>query len=188
MSVMWPSSAEQIADFDKRGNDAMAWVASADRLLVVADILKERRTPLDAIIRGAQPPSGFGEASACLSSELMLRGYAVECLMKALYRKRNMGLLAKDGRFMRIPGTGDHDLLQLGQVLALSFSPPEEDMLKRLHLYVVAYGRYPIATGWEATKIKEHLRGKSSPGFWVLGDDDTAFQQVIASLKGQLGV
>jgi len=44
----------------------------------------------------------------------MLFGYAIECALKGLWVKRKNKLVV-NGRCLRVPGAGDHELLQLSQ-------------------------------------------------------------------------
>jgi len=72
----------------------------------------------------------------------MLKGMAVECLLKAMWVKRGNVLVA-DGRYCRVPGARDHDLPQLAAAVNFNVNSTEVAVLCRLSLFIAA-GRYPI--------------------------------------------
>src|SRR5439155_2222868 len=103
--------------------------------------------------------------------EIMLRGFALECLFKALWVKRG-NVLASQGKLQKIPDVGNHELLQLADKLELECEPKERDLLKCLVLFTTSVGRYPIATAWSKTRIQEAFGGgKAPPTYWMSPGD-----------------
>jgi hypothetical protein len=119
-------------------------------------------------------------------SEIMLRGFALECLLKALWIKRG-NVLASQGELQKIPGVGSHELLQLTQELAFKCKPNERDLLKRLSVFMTSVGRYPIATDWSKTKIQKTFGGgKGPPTYWTSPHDDNAYNAILARIEAEL--
>jgi hypothetical protein len=85
--------------------------------------------------------------------QAMLLGLALECLLKGLWIKKHQAWLDKNrdfsltrnGKYVGIPGAGDHDLKQLADAAKLDTSRTEAAVLERLTGFVMFAGRYPIA-------------------------------------------
>src|SRR5258706_4056497 len=88
------------------GNSASGWISSADGLLAGAEVLREQRLAAE---HECDPPPGTWRTHP---PELMLRGMAVECLLKAVWLTRG-GTLAADGRYMGGENVNGHDLHHL---------------------------------------------------------------------------
>src|SRR4051812_14359242 len=98
------SEAEQIAHFDKTANTPAAWILAADSLQAAARILRTQRDQLDPTqlaVGDIVPDEG-----KILFPELMLKGFAVECLLKALWLKRG-NTIAGGGRYAGVVGAAD---------------------------------------------------------------------------------
>lgn len=167
--------------YDQAGNSPEAWASSADSLLAAATLLRAARAnPLNV---GDPVPDG----ERARPSEIMLRGFALECLFKALWVKRGNRLASK-GELQKIPGVGNHELLQLAQKLDFKCAPTEKDLLKRLSLVTTSVGRYPIATHWSKTKIQKTFGGgKGPPTYWESPRDDNAYKSIVTRLEAELG-
>lgn len=74
----------------------------------------------------------------------MLIGYAIECALKGLWCKRG-NVIVRGGRYIGIPGAGDHTLVQLAQKVGFTPSKAEENVLSRIAKFIVFAGRYPIS-------------------------------------------
>lgn len=178
------SDKKQIENFDKIGNLPEAWELSADHLLSASRILKKHRDNFNpsSLKVGEEIP----DEGKILASELMLKGYAVECLLKAVWVKKG-NLLAKDGKYIRIKGCGNHDLIQIAKVVSLEFEDKQIDILKRLSIYITSAGRYPISVDWNNVKIQRLFDGgKGIPTYWRIPTDDKLFEDIISIINAEL--
>ena len=82
-------------------------------------------------------PSAFGVRA-------MLIGYAIECALKGLWIKKG-NTIVRRGRYVRVPGARDHDLVQLARQVGFSASNLEADVLGGMSKFATFAGRYPIA-------------------------------------------
>jgi len=151
----------------RAGNLPEAWRSTAEDLLTAASVLRERRESLDA--RAVPVPNAW----RLHPSELMLKGMAIECHLKALWVKRGHKLV-QDGKYVPVPGAGDHDLVQLAGVLQLTLSDVEKDLLRRLSHFIEYGGRYPVP------KNAEKLR--TSATSWTTPSDNLLFDAVASRL------
>jgi hypothetical protein len=176
--------AEQIEHYDRLGNSPEAWIATADSLQAAARFLKAHRDRFDPTQGNVGDP--MPDEGKVLFPELMLKGFAVECLLKALWLKRG-NKFAVDGKYVGIQGAADHDLLQLVDTIGLHFNLKDRDILKRLSCLMTATGRYPIPQRWSARKIQK-LRsgGKGRLEYWEYPTDDHILEGVVATLEQEL--
>ena len=105
-----------------------------------------------------------------LAPQLMIAGYAIECLLKGIWVKQGNQIVKGDGSYAGVTGASDHDLVQLAQVIQFSLTDQEKDVLKRLSFYVTSGGRYPVPRKWVHTKIQDHGRVMGPPSYWNGGD------------------
>ncbi len=133
----------------RAGNCFAAWQSAADDLLAASQVLRERAESFDPnSLAVGDPIPAEGRLGAV---ELMLRGMAIECLLKALWL-RHGNTLVKDGRYVGVHGAGDHDLPQLASASKFAISDLETDLLRRLSHFIQYGGRYPVPR--EAAKLK----------------------------------
>jgi hypothetical protein len=136
----------RVANFDANGNLSATWWFIGQNLLVSSDmlsrslLLETSESPTDEEVEARRVDARIR------GSTLMLRGCAVECLLKALYVDAG-NALAREGEYIRPPGVVDHDLVALAKAAAFSVSPAERSLLKLLG-YWIKQGRYPIMAGW----------------------------------------
>jgi hypothetical protein len=170
--------------YDQVGNLSVAWQSSAESLLAAASLLRTAREAARATPLHVGDPISDAERSH--PSELMLRGFALECLFKAVWVKRG-NKLASGGKLQPIKGAAPHDLLQLSDTLQFSSAPPERDLLKRLSLFITSVGRYPIATDWARTKIQKSFDGGyGPPTYWVSPRDYETYGALVTRLLAEL--
>src|SRR5205823_1857340 len=82
------------------GKNPLAWRYSAENLLTAARAVRKE-------------VNDFGGMMHSLAAvEAMLLGFAIECLLKAIYIKGG-NTLVKQGSYAHIPHAADHDLIQL---------------------------------------------------------------------------
>ena len=178
--------AEQIMHFDKTGNTSAAWVLAADQVQAAARILKGHRDQFDptSLKVGANIP----DEGKILFPELMLSGFAVECLLKALWLK-NGNALAKNGKYLKVKGAANHNLLQLADAVGFHLDANARDVLKRLSIIMTSGGRYPIPIDWSARRIQKlNGGGEGCPEYWQYPTNDQILGDVIATLEKELNV
>ena len=130
-----------------------AWEMTADSLLSAEGLLRKARIDYyKTTIKGIKVGQDIPPEGKIFNVELMLKGFAVECLLKALWVKKG-NTLARAGKFLKIPGVGNHRLVQLANKVGLNIREKHTSLLRRLEIYVTSIGRYPIAENWETTKI-----------------------------------
>ncbi len=174
----------QIENYDTLGNMPEIWESSADDLLAAEGFLRKARiayytTTQQRIDVGQEiPPEG-----KILNVEIMLKGFAVECLLKALWIKKG-NALAHNGKLLKIPGVGDHKLIQLAKKLGFKIDEKQMSLLRRLEIYVISIGRYPMGTTWETTKITK--ANGAPPTFWSMPSDDVLFDGFIRLVQGEI--
>jgi hypothetical protein len=135
--------------FDKIGNNYGCWYSSAKSLLLAVKVLKEHRNKTleayKASIESNTVDFECLDGFLVLSPELMLRGYAIECLLKGLWVIKG-NKLCENGEFYKIPDTGNHELLQLAKANKIRVTKSQRDLLVFLTEYVKTFGRYPVPT------------------------------------------
>ena len=172
----------QKEQYEKGGNFPMAWEMSADELLAAADVLKQKRTTVGPVSVGSPIPLH----ALSLSIELMLRGYAIECLLKGLWVSLG-NEITEDGKLKKIPNVNMHDLVKISEIVNLSLSDKEKTILARLKIYTTSMGRYPIPTNWQHTKIQRWPDGSESfPGIWTSPTDYEILENFIERIKKEI--
>lgn len=166
-----------IESYSAAANSPSAWASAADGLLAAADVLRERRTVAerdDELARGAcrtHPP------------ELMLRGMAIECLLKAVWVARGQALV-ENGEYKRIPKAQDHDLQQLAAALGLRLSDLESDVLLRLSTFIRHGGRYPIPKrATELLLVASPRGGRTATTTWTTPQDYDICEGIVRQLN-----
>ena len=108
--------------------------------------------------------------------QAMLMGMALECLLKGMWIKNHQAwsplnrhhALTKDGKLVRKPGAGDHNLEQLAKIAEVVVSQNEKIILQRLSRFILFAGRYPIPTTWEQTRpVRSVIGERVSPRFFA---------------------
>ena len=143
------------------GEHPAVWQVSAKHLLDAAMAVKAKVQPFD----NAMDPLARVEA--------MLLGMALECLLKGMCIKRHRvwadptkeHALVKDGKYVRVKGAGDHNLLDLAAAAGVTVSPSERSILARLKDFIVYAGRYPISK-----QVKDMEPVKTPDGHTVARD------------------
>lgn len=83
----------QLEQYHKAGNSHVAWALS-DELLAASRLLKNHRYQFD--FESLHVGDNVPDEGKILSSELMLRGFAIECLLKALWVNRGEAICATE--------------------------------------------------------------------------------------------
>jgi hypothetical protein len=112
----------------------------------------------------------------------MLDGMAIECLLKAVWVKRG-NKLAKDGKYLEVPGAGAHDLVQLAGAIKLTLSNLEKDTLRRLSHFIEYGGRYPLPKEAEKLQLtRAPAGGRAAATTWSTPTDYVHFEAVVRRL------
>src|SRR5438067_2821529 len=121
------------------GNNYRAWFASVEDLTTAAKRIYDG-TP-------ASLPDGTVLMLSINTVTAMLIGYAIESALKGLWVRAGNKLIV-NGKFVRPPNAGDHELGQLGREMSkqvhLPMTADELNVLDRLSAFVLFAGRYPI--------------------------------------------
>ena len=168
------SESQRAKQFHAIGNDPQAWRMSADELFATARVLKRQR---EAVSRDENRPGDLvPDESRVGAVEKMLQGFAVECLLKALWIKQGYRL-ADEGRFVRVSGVKDqHDLRQLAKVVGLTTDGEQNGLLDRLSVFTKTVGRYPIPTS-------QHNK---SGAWWTSPTDDQMLDDLVTELRNKV--
>jgi hypothetical protein len=136
----------RVANFDTKGNLPQPWWIVGQNLLASSDLLGRALVLDTPAALTEQDAQAFRMDARVRGATLMLRGCAVECLLKALYVAAG-NVLARDGDYIRPPGVADHDLIRLAQAAGFLMSAAERSLLKLLS-YWIKQGRYPLMANW----------------------------------------
>lgn len=125
------------------GNDTGMWLRRAEALYCSGEFLYEKI---------GEPPRNAANIEEVASwfdihnVGRMLRGMALECLLKAMWLASGK-MLVKNGRFIGIQGSKAHDLFAMYKKVVInpqfSLSEEEEQLLARFS-YAIVSARYPI--------------------------------------------
>lgn len=178
------SDKRQIDNYDYVGNDPMSWQITAGKLLAAVEVLKRARDNYyETTIHELKKDDPIPSEGRILNSEIMLRGFAMECLLKGVYVKQG-NKLAANGRLVKIQGVGSHKLIQLAQKIHFELTAKEQNLLMRLEVYITSAGRYPISDFWEKTKIRESIGGP--PTYWTMPTDDIMYCNLTDRLVAEI--
>lgn len=180
LSGMQMDRTRRVKQHTWAGNSPDAWRSSAGDLLASATVLRERR--------GAVEPdsSSATDTWRLHPVELMLRGMAIECLLKALWVKGG-NKLVKDGKYIGVHGAGDHRLVQLAGVLRLRLSNLEKDLFVRLQDFIEYGGRYPVPKDADTLRmIRDPRGGKGAATSWHTPSDQDLYDAIVDRLEKHL--
>lgn len=123
-----------------------------------------------------------------LAVSAMLFGYAVECALKGAWVRKGNHLI-EGGKYKRIPGTADHNLVDLANAVGLSLTDRERNVLKRLSQFALFAGRYPVGKTPESLMpVVDTNLNKVDVGYFSKGDFRTTqsvLNRSIALISGK---
>lgn len=135
--------------FPEVANNPSVWEIKASELLTASRVLKEaRQRAFEQVYERGEDGSirrisdNVPEEYWVGFSRLMLLGFAVECLMKALYLHKGNALFDECGDHLPRHHKLDNVANELG--LANLFSKSQKAVLRRLGQYIESLGRYPV--------------------------------------------
>ena len=118
--------------------------------------------------------------------QAMLLGLAIECALKGKYVKDGGRLTDAKGRFVGVPGAGDHDLVQLADAAKCNLSDDERTAFRRLNTFVEWAGRYPVPLNWEKMlSTTVGARGPLDPRF-ILRQEIAIAESVFGRLENEI--
>ena len=160
----------------KLGRNPVNWVKEAAELKRAAGILyKEVLADYNEMKTGTWTGKHY-----IFAQYQMLTGYALQCLLKAIYIKKNKEKAAIDiDKFTH----KSHDLKALANSLRVKVSREELDLLDRLTEYVASAGRFPIPRKYEFITQENNkgsvvIRARFKPE-----TDDTIFNGLYEKLQ-----
>jgi len=129
-----------IGSFTRSGNNYRSWFNTAGRLLADSATLRRKtRRIRNSLRHGAKPPPEM----LTVWTEVMLAGFAVECLIKAVWLKTGNELV-RDGEYKGILRNERHQLVPLCDRIGIPLSSTERRSLHGLSRIILGVGRYPI--------------------------------------------
>jgi hypothetical protein len=161
---------------ERMGNLWVAWIWWASTLKDAAVVLGQCATH-------TKLPGGEMEMPSLLAVRAMLLGYALECTFKALWL-RNGNSLVKGGKYVGLPHTHDHNLVQLAQATGFVATTNELDVLQRLSKFARFAGRYPVAK--TTAEMKPDDLTRTDVGFFSKKDFRTAeslFKKAVSAVS-----
>lgn len=141
-----------IRNFDWNGNNPDRWVDSANALINSYNLLyKEYKESIkkheimweEMRRKGITTCTLQSDPFSMLNVALMLSGYAIECLLKAIWVKKG-NPLARNGKFEDTLGCKSHNLKKIAEKVGVDLNEDEEWLLVRLSEAITSFGRYPI--------------------------------------------
>jgi len=127
------------------GNEPFYWVITARALFAASDAVKCERERVTTTLR----PGKASDIVLTIWTELMLRAFGIECLIKAIWVKRGHQL-ARDGRYIGMTKKEKpHELVRLCGNAGIALNQREADALQRISDIAKSIGRYPIARNAE---------------------------------------
>jgi hypothetical protein len=120
---------------------------------------------------------------ALLAVRAMLLGYAVECVLKALWVRKKGNDLIRNGKYVGVKGARDHNLVQLAQQAGFALTVAETQVMRRLTKFAMFAGRYPVARTPE--EMRPDGLTTTDVGFFSKRDFRVA-ESVLNKVRGQV--
>lgn len=168
--------------FNTTGNDPTAWFDTAASLLdsaniIISNIGRPEEKP--------QTPDAIWDWVRINYVSRMLRGMAVECLLKAVWLKSGE-ILASNGKFRNIPNTKSHDLYGLykaiNERIPLNFNEEELKFIARLS-FASESARYPIRkSAMGSYPSKPNCEDPVKWNRTVYTEDEVVFDNIVNKL------
>ena len=160
------------SDIDDAGNDLRVWVATAGDLLASRNTLAKGRSEAEEIGKKQSMPRPVLPEERSYWIEVMLVGFAVENLLKALWIVRGNALY-RNGKLVKIGVKKSHDLVSIANRVGFPVTDPERNELSMLSEIMIGVGRYPMAPRPEEKGFTESWGSTS----------DSIMQKLVQRLK-----
>lgn len=166
--------------FERVGNSPGAWHSVADNLLFASQVLAQQCDAPEQLV--STSGDQLSSRTRLGAIELMLKGMAMECLLKALCLKQGH-LFVSAGKFEPVSNAGAHNLVQLAKAVTLNPTKFEIDLLKRLQHFIEYGGRYPIPKLSNELRLTTDPRGGKSAGTtWHGVSDNQLFEALVRQI------
>ena len=168
--------------FDYMANSPHFWKQKALDLLMASRILRQAEESSEMEIDGKKVKMPFLRS---FWTKLMIRAFALECLIKALWLK-NGNTLYRDEKYVGIGGMRCHDLSKMFETVGIILSDEKRNLLDRLSAVSVAHGRYPFPS--KKNLFDKFNRGKNGEFRveWSSPPDDSLFAEIQEHLMSKL--
>jgi hypothetical protein len=172
----WFHDGDPDATHERLGNAWWAWMFWVFILEQSADYIWERSFY-------TRLRSGQLRMPMALCVNAMLLGYAIECALKALWVRKGNALV-KDGKFLGVKRTRNHDLVQLAAAVGFQLDSSEQRVLLHFSKAAMFAGRYPIAKSAGAMMpFVDDTLGKSDVGYFSSNEFRTATSVINKILR-----
>ena len=184
MKRIQPGSLVAKEQFELVGNSPDAWRSVAADLLVASEALERLcrqaatsdRRHVNQRLRGR-----VGKIT------LMLRGMAIECLLKSAWIKRGNKLVVRGQFHAPIKGRSHH-LPTLASAAKFPLSQDETFLTERLSHFIEYGGRYPVPrTEQTLCLVKDPKGGYSAATTWSVPTDDRLFRNLVRRIRSTAG-
>jgi|GEM_PF-2705148 len=146
MTISIDDQEEYKKDFDSYGNWPVSWYETSEELAAATKLLEQPVIDYFEDNRDSDHPGRL-----ILAPYYMMSGYLLECLLKGILVATGYKCV-EDGKFTK--QVNGHTLIDLAKKAKISFTPPEELILKLLSAHTVWAGRYPIPKNWNNMGIE----------------------------------
>lgn len=171
--------------YNRVTNSPAHWRNSAEQLLIASEVLVEAWHKAEQQVQECWKKGGLlgcavPPESTTIFAALMLRGYAVECFMKALACCKGMKL-ARDGKYVGYKGHRLHEWAEKIEDLAPSetlFDEDQREVLKRLSTYIESLGRYHVPL--DAEEFRQQQSANWPPQY------ENTFKEITSVLQAEL--
>ena len=168
--------------FDDLANSPYFWKEKALDLLMASKILRQAEESYEMEIDGEKVKVPFLRS---YWPKIMIRAFALECLIKALWLK-NGNILYQGEKYVGIDGMKLHHLSKMFEAVGIILSDEKRNLLDRLSAVSVADGRYPFPS--KKNLFDKFNRGKNGEFRvkWSLPQDDSLFTEIQEHLMSKL--
>lgn len=139
----------KIENFDEIGNSIDAWKQKAEELSFCAEGLQsyansESSKTYDLMEQAIPQLNVFWVKQ-------MLRGFTLECLIKALWLKNNESL-CENGKYKGLDGIKNHKIHEMAPKVGIRTNEIEKKILRILGAFATSGGRYPVFTKYDSLR------------------------------------
>ncbi|WP_221030920.1 hypothetical protein [Actomonas aquatica] len=174
---------DRIDNFDETGNSVDAWKQKAEELSFCAEGLQSHADSESSKVYDLQKQIILQMSSFWVKQ--MLRGFTLECLLKALWLK-NGNSLCDQGRYNGLDGIKNHRIHEMAPKVGFQTNDTEKRVLRILGAFATSGGRYPVFTKYDSLS-KDF--GSGNPKFileWNLQELEPAYFELRRKLVNEI--
>lgn len=159
--------------FKNWGNSIFAWLMKVYDLLVASRLI-------DNHVKKIKNSNPFARKTLPISVHavdpcFMLKGFAIECYLKAIYLIQGNKFIVKD-KYEPIPNANQHNLREISTAINLNiFSKDDLRFLDTLSHYATGPGRYPVS---------KHSKGGRK--FYIPDNYFEVFNEIIKNISNEV--